>query len=92
LTRRKGITFELTPADIVIPERCPWLGVRLRRGGRRHDTSPALDRIVPEWGYVRGNIIVISDLANRIKNSATPEQLARVAGRAALRVSRVDAY
>lgn len=77
-----GIEFTLTQADIVIPERCPWLDIPLvgaRNQGRGpRDNSPTLDRIIPEVGYVRGNIIVISSLANRIKNNATPEQLARV--------------
>lgn len=44
-------------------------------GGPRGPTTPSLDRIVPERGYVRGNVEVISWEANRLKNSATLEQL-----------------
>jgi hypothetical protein len=51
---------------------------RVRRWG--WDFSPALDKIIPQKGYVPGNIAVISTLANRIKNNATdPEILRRIA-------------
>jgi hypothetical protein len=42
------------------------------------DNSPSLDRIVPEKGYVAGNIRVISQRANRIKSNATVEELRAV--------------
>ena len=81
--KRKGVPFSLTTGDIVIPKTCPALGIPLahRRGGTRGgaaDNSPSLDRVVPERGYVPGNVIVISALANRIKNNATLDQLRRV--------------
>lgn len=41
--------------------------------------SPTLDRIVPEKGYVLGNIAVISHKANAIKQNATAEEILRVA-------------
>jgi hypothetical protein len=34
-----------------------------------------LDKIVPELGYVKGNVQVISTLANTMKNQASIEQL-----------------
>jgi hypothetical protein len=44
------------------------------------DASPALDKFEPRKGYVRGNIAVISSLANRIKsNSTDPEVLRKIA-------------
>lgn len=77
--RKAGVEFTITAADVVIPERCPWLDIPLTVGcGKVHDGSPSLDRIIPEIGYVRGNVIVISHRANSIKSNATPEQLARV--------------
>lgn len=77
----KGVPFEITKDDIIVPEFCPVLGIRLERGrGTRGyaDTSPSLDRIVPELGYVRGNVAVISMRANRIKSDANAEELAAV--------------
>ncbi|MGB6633239.1 MAG: hypothetical protein WBE52_18510 [Terriglobales bacterium] len=51
---------------------------RLHRWG--NDASPALDKFGPRKGYVRGNIAVISSLANRIKSDITdPEALRKVA-------------
>lgn len=80
--KAKGIPFTITTKDIVIPDVCPVLGVTLTRpdGTSRGpgDYSPSLDRIVPELGYVPGNIRVISYRANRIRNDATIEELEAV--------------
>lgn len=71
-----GVPFKLTALDVRIPHRCPILGIPLKRGERIHgDASPTLDRIVPKKGYVRGNVQVISALANRMKNNASPRHL-----------------
>jgi hypothetical protein len=47
--------------------------------GKKTSNSPTLDRIVPELGYVEGNVVWISDLANRIKSDATEVELYAVA-------------
>lgn len=74
--KKDGCPCIVTEVDIVIPEFCPVFGVRLQRGvKRRTDASPSLDKIVPERGYVPGNVWVISWRANRIKNNATLEEL-----------------
>ena len=76
---QEGLLFNIEPTDITIPETCPVFGWPLAIGdGASHDASPSLDRVVPEKGYVKGNIWVISHLANRIKNNATLEQLEAV--------------
>ena len=77
-----GHPFSLTREDIVIPDRCPILGIPLvvnsgRRGGE--DNSPSLDKIVPALGYVRGNVEIISNRANRIKSDASLEEVEAVA-------------
>lgn len=69
----KGVLFQLSPEDIMIPERCPLLGCLLEQGDR--DNAPTLDRIDPSKGYVANNVWVISMKANRIKNNATVEEL-----------------
>lgn len=82
--KKLNLPFDLEPDDIHIPKVCPVLNIPLKRNqgvGRRgaSPNSPSLDRIVPELGYVRGNVMVISVKANSIKNDATPEELMRVA-------------
>lgn len=79
--KRAGVPCTISADDIIIPSHCPVLGILLvRRLGRKGgcDTSPSLDRILPEVGYVRGNIVVISRRANRIKSDASVEELAAV--------------
>src|ERR1700752_1001320 len=74
----KGLPFDITKEDIIVPEFCPYLGITLTvhapRGSSR-ETVCSLDRIIPELGYVKGNIEVISHLANTMKQYATQAQL-----------------
>lgn len=75
-----GITFYLVFGDICssIPDVCPVFGVELtwgKRNGKSGDFSPSLDKIIPEKGYVVGNVMWVSHLANRMKNNASQEQL-----------------
>jgi len=76
--RKKGLPFNITWEDIIIPSCCPILGIPLKvnKGGRSgmFPDSPSLDRIVPELGYVKGNIRVISNRANHLKSDATLEE------------------
>lgn len=69
-----GIHFDLTAADITVPEFCPVLGLPLALGGNRED-SPTIDRLIPALGYTPGNVRVISYRANRIKTDASLEEL-----------------
>jgi len=79
-SKRLGIAFEIEVTDITVPKYCPVLGMRLRsrKGGVPRANSPSLDRIDPDKGYVKGNVIVVSWLANRIKSDATPDQILAV--------------
>ena len=43
----------------------------------RQNNSPSLDRIDSTKGYIKGNVMMMSILANRMKNNATPEQLVK---------------
>ena len=74
----KGREFTITKEDIVIPERCPLLGIPLvchRGKGSQQGNSPSLDRKDPEKGYIKGNVWVISNRANTLKNDATLTEL-----------------
>lgn len=77
--KKKGIPFNLTHEDIVIPASCPVLGIPLKiNEGHSGFDSPSIDRVVPELGYVRGNVQIISHRANTIKNDATLAELKSV--------------
>lgn len=74
--KKMGVLIDITVDDIVIPDVCPVFGFPLERGdGRKQDNSPSLDRIDNNLGYVRGNVVVVSWLANRIKSNASLDQL-----------------
>lgn len=80
--RKYGIPFSLTVDDIHIPTHCPILGIPLTRNLGQHGgttSSASLDRIVPELGYVSGNVQVVSLLANNMKSNANVEQLKKFA-------------
>jgi hypothetical protein len=78
--RKRSIPFNLTVDDVVIPEKCPVLGFELVRSvGSIKYNSASVDRIVPELGYVKGNIIVVSLKANMIKTNAKVEDIIKVA-------------
>ena len=76
--KRAGIPFSISTEDFSIPESCPVLGLRLVAANKRHDGSPTLDRINNNSGYTKGNVVVISWRANRIKSDATLAELQKI--------------
>lgn len=81
----KGLPFNITRQDIadVWPkdDYCPALRIplKIRRGNKiSTDNSPNLDRVIPILGYVKGNIAVVSKLANSIMSSARPSEVIKV--------------
>lgn len=67
--RKRGIPFDLTEGDIIIPDVCPVLGIKIVRSqGKLAPETPTVDKIIPELGYVKGNVAVISWRANRLKS------------------------
>jgi hypothetical protein len=78
----RGLDFDEDLSDLLpLPTRCPALGIPLRwaTGEGPLRDGPSIDRIDPAKGYVKGNRIVVSCLANQIKSSATPDQIRKVA-------------
>jgi len=81
---KNNLSFNITEQDIKdvwpIDNKCPALDIEFIIGG--FDTmnydSPSLDRIIPNKGYVKGNIQIVSALANNIMSNATPEQVIKV--------------
>ena len=74
--KKNNLPFNIELADIVIPERCPLLGIKLESNtDKTSPNNPSLDKIIPEKGYVKGNIWVVSLRANKLKNDATIQEL-----------------
>ncbi len=70
----KNLPFNIEPEDVVIPDTCPIMDKPMGPVGSG-PYAPSLDRIIPELGYIKGNIRVISLLANSMKWNATQEEL-----------------
>ena len=89
--KRKNIPFKISQEYLKnlllnAPKKCPALGIKMTISAAhpnasriKSDSSPSVDRIIPEKGYVEGNLVVVSDLANKIKTDATPDQIRKVA-------------
>ena len=69
------MSFDIEEKDVVIPEYCPVLGIKLESGVGKGkwflDASPSIDRIDPTKGYTKGNVQVISWRANALKRDGT---------------------
>ena len=76
-----GVQHSIGVDDIPLPPTCLYLGIQLDYRAtsngkkRRVQNGASIDRIDPTKGYVPGNIQIISDLANRMKQDATISQL-----------------
>lgn len=78
--REEGFPCTISKEDVIIPEFCPILEIKLEKGnGKKHDFSPSLDRVNTERGYIPGNIAVMSLRANRIKSTGTAEEHRKIA-------------
>lgn len=81
--KKKGLAFDITAEDVVIPEFCPVLGIPLfiQIGGEgvgKNDNNPSLDRIDSDKGYIKGNVQVISWRANNLKADGTLEEFIKL--------------
>jgi hypothetical protein len=88
-SKKIGVPCTITIEDISIPDRCPLLGTEIvvrtsekfsgKGGNHARHNSPSLDRILPELGYIKGNVWVISYKANSAKNDLTVDELETLA-------------
>lgn len=73
---QRGLPFNLELEDIIIPEYCPVLNIKLEFfHTSQNRSSPSLDRIDSNLGYTKDNTQVISWLANTMKTNASKEEL-----------------
>ena len=85
--KQKGVDFNLTSQYLkkIFPKdnKCPISGLNfefgyINREKINKNNSPSLDRIIPSKGYVIGNVMVISDLMNRMKQDSTFEDIEKL--------------
>ena len=82
--RQFNLPYNLKVKDVreIITTHCPIFGFKFEINKQNiknnWKTSPSLDRVVPSKGYIKGNIIIVSMLANSIKSCATPTQILKV--------------
>lgn len=55
-------------------KKCPVFGFTMEFGGHKNN-SPSLDRINPNKGYTKDNVLWISYLANRMKSNLSLDEL-----------------
>ena len=67
--------YDILPKDMM----CPVMHTKMIVGAEDWKNSPTLDRIDPKLGYVKGNLQIISYIANAMKSSATSEELLKFA-------------
>jgi hypothetical protein len=82
--KKKNIPFDIDVEylELIATDGCPifhtvfdW-GLDKKGGGKNR---PSLDRIIPELGYIKGNVAFISKWANIIKSDATEKELYAIA-------------
>lgn len=80
--KKNNIPFNLTKEylESIWTDTCPVFGIPLEVSSTpgANDNNPNVDRIVPELGYVVGNIQIISGKANRMKNDGSLADLERL--------------
>lgn len=76
-SQKDGLPFTIEISDIIVPTFCPVLGIPISKSGPR-EQRPSVDKIIPEKGYVKDNICVISMRANRIKSDASLDDLKKL--------------
>jgi hypothetical protein len=76
----KGEDFTIPFGDLYWPVHCPVLGIELNYFAEsRQENSVSFDKIVPSRGYCRGNTVIISWRAKRIKNDGTADEHKKIA-------------
>jgi hypothetical protein len=55
--------------------KCPVLGIKMQFGADDRLNSPSVDKIIPEKGYVKGNVVWMSYRANSLKTDASIDEL-----------------
>lgn len=77
--KAKNIEFNIEIKDLKWPTICPLLEIPIDQHHKLIDYHGSLDRIDSTKGYVKGNVMIISHRANRLKNNSTADELVLLA-------------
>ena len=80
LCKKRGIPYSINVeyAVSIFPKSylCPVFKTKMKWANEPNNpNSPSLDRITPSKGYVKGNVIWMSNQANKIKADASPQEI-----------------
>jgi hypothetical protein len=85
--KKKNIPFNIDKEYLnsIYPKdnKCPVLDVPFQLGNlseikKTKDYAPSLDRIIPEKGYIKNNLVIVSSISNRVKNNVSIETLEKI--------------
>jgi len=80
---KQNLPFDLTldHLESIATKECPVFKTPFvwGQGNGKHPYRPSIDRVVPELGYVKYNVVFISMKANAIKQDVTEKELYAVA-------------
>ena len=85
--KKRNILFDIDKEYLksIYPKnnKCPILNIDFQLGflneiKKNKDYAPSLDRIIPDKGYVKGNLVIVSFIANRVKNNVSVETLEKI--------------
>lgn len=81
---QRGIAFSLVFDDMIWPEYCPVLGIKIdyargHRGGLARNDSPSFDRIVHGGEYSQDNVLIVSNRANTLRGNHSTATLLKLA-------------
>ena len=80
---KQNVSFDLTLdyLESITTDECPVFKTPFVWGqsNGKHPYRPSLDKVIPELGYVQGNVVFISLKANTIKQDITEKELYAVA-------------
>ena len=78
----KGWDFNLVASEIIYPDTCPVLGIKIypfiRDNGAHIGNVESLDRVDSSKGYTMDNVRVISNRANVLKSNGTLEEFEKI--------------
>ena len=77
----KECDLDLDYLESIATDECPIFKTPFVWGQSKKvsDETASIDKIIPELGYIKGNVVFISFLANKIKQNVTEKELYAVA-------------